>query len=575
MKKRALSVILALALLIGILPIQANAGQLDNGLKYEVHYDYVEITDYTGSDKKVVIPAEIEGLPVTSIDTWAFYHCFGLTRIVIPDSVTYIGVQAFYNCSSLTEIVIPEKVTYIGNEAFSGCSSLTRISVDENNPNYSSDDRGVLFDKNKTLLICAPGAITDTYTIPNSVTDIGELAFRSCGDLTDIVIPENVTSIGYGAFYGCSGLTDIVIPGSVTYFGKDAFYLCSSLTNIVILEGVTYIGDWAFASCTSLTSIVIPNSVTHIGEFAFWDCPRLTGIAIPEGVTSIGYEDFYGCSSLTDIVIPEGVTSISASTFYRCSNLTEIAIPVGVAYIGESAFSGCSSLTSIRFMGNAPQMGNNIFTNVTATAYYPEGNPTWTEDVMQNYGGDITWVPYTPDTPNNPFSDVPAGAWFAEPVLWAMENGITSGTSENSFSPDDRCQRSHVATFLWAAEGKPEPSSYSNLFTDVSSSDWFYKPVLWAVENGITSGVSPDRFGANDVCSRYQVVFFLWKAAGSPEPKTTVNPFTDVNPGHFFYKAVLWAVENGITSGTSDTTFSPTQPCNRAQVVTFLYAAYN
>ena len=226
-------------------------------------------------------------------------------------------------------------------------------------------------------------------------------------------------------------------------------------------------------------------------------------------------------------------------------------------------------------MGNAPQMGNNIFTNVTATAYYPEGNPTWTEDVMQNYGGDITWVPYTPDTPNNPFSDVPAGAWFAEPVLWAMENGITSGTSENSFSPDDRCLRSHVATFLWAAEGKPEPSSYSNLFTDVSSSDWFYKPVLWAVENGITSGVSPDRFGPDDVCNRYQVVFFLWKAAGSPEPTSTQNPFTDVQSTDFFYKAVLWAVENGITSGTSATTFGPTAPCNRAQVVTFLYAAYN
>ena len=532
MKKRALSVILALALLISILPIQANAATLDNGLVYEVYEDHVEITDYTGSATEVVIPAEIEGLPVTSI-----------------------GDHAFYYCSSLTGIVIPDSVTSIGDDAFSYCSSLARISADEKNPNFSSDDRGVLFDKTKTLLICAPGAITDTYTIPNSVTDIGELAFRSCGDLTDIVIPENVTSIGYGAFYGCSGLTDIVIPGSVTYFGKDAFYLCSSLTNIVILEGVTYIGDWAFASCTSLTSIVIPNSVTHIGEYAFWDCPRLTGIVIPEGVTYIG-ED----------------------AFYICSNLTEIAIPVGVAYIGESAFSGCSSLTSIRFMGNAPQMGNNIFTNVTATAYYPEGNPTWTEDVMQNYGGDITWVPYTPDTPdtpNNPFSDVPAGSWFEKPVLWAMENGITSGTSENSFSPNNQCLRSHVATFLWAAEGKPEPSSYSTPFTDVSSSDWFYKPVLWAVENGITSGVSPDRFGANDVCNRYQVVFFLWKAAGSPEPTSTQNPFTDVQSTDFFYKAVLWAVENGITSGVSATQFGPYNPCTRAQVVTFLYAAYN
>ncbi|MBQ4550302.1 MAG: WG repeat-containing protein [Oscillospiraceae bacterium] len=176
---------------------------------------------------------------------------------------------------------------------------------------------------------------------------------------------------------------------------------------------------------------------------------------------------------------------------------------------------------------------------------------------------------------NTPFTDVPSGSWFEAPVLWALENGITSGTSDTTFSPGNQCLRAHVVTFLWNAEKTPEPAAASSSFSDVPAGAWYEKPVLWALENGITSGVSPTKFGAGDVCSRYQVVFFLWKAAGSPEPKTTVNPFTDVNPGHFFYKAVLWAVENGITSGTSDTTFSPAQPCNRAQVVTFLYAAYN
>jgi hypothetical protein len=174
-----------------------------------------------------------------------------------------------------------------------------------------------------------------------------------------------------------------------------------------------------------------------------------------------------------------------------------------------------------------------------------------------------------------PFTDVPASAWYATPVLWALENGITEGTSATTFAPGDKCLRAHVVTFLWNAEGTPAPEATANSFTDVPAGAWYEKPVLWAVEEGITSGVSPTKFGAGDVCSRYQVVFFLWKAAGSPEPKTTVNPFTDVNPGHFFYKAVLWAVENGITSGTSATTFGPTAPCNRAQVVTFLYAAYN
>ena len=180
-----------------------------------------------------------------------------------------------------------------------------------------------------------------------------------------------------------------------------------------------------------------------------------------------------------------------------------------------------------------------------------------------------TWKPL------NPFTDVPAGSWFEAPVLWALENGITEGTSATTFAPGDKCLRAHVVTFLWKAEKSPEPSAYTKSFKDVPSGAWYYKPVHWAVEHGITSGTSDTTFGAADVCSRYQVVYFLWAAAGKPEPKTTHNPFTDVKTSHFFYKAVLWAVENGITSGTSATTFSPTSPCNRAQVVTFLYKAYN
>ena len=179
------------------------------------------------------------------------------------------------------------------------------------------------------------------------------------------------------------------------------------------------------------------------------------------------------------------------------------------------------------------------------------------------------------DAFTNPFTDVPDGSWFEAPVLWALENGITEGTSATTFAPGDKCLRAHVVTFLWKAEKSPEPTAYTKSFKDVPSGAWYYKPVHWAVEHGITSGTSDTTFGAADVCSRYQVVYFLWAAAGKPEPKTTHNPFTDVKTSHFFYKAVLWAVENGITSGTSDTTFSPTTPCNRAQVVTFLYKAYN
>ena len=174
-----------------------------------------------------------------------------------------------------------------------------------------------------------------------------------------------------------------------------------------------------------------------------------------------------------------------------------------------------------------------------------------------------------------PFADVPADSFYYEPVLWALENGITTGATANTFNPNGPCLRAHVVTFLHRAAGNPAPTSTKNPFTDVKSSDFFYKPVLWAVERGITNGTSGTTFGSYDNCNRAAVVTFLWRAAGCPEPKAVNNPFVDVKTTDFFYKAVLWAVENGITNGLDATHFGPAAGCNRAQVVTFLYRAYN
>ena len=177
--------------------------------------------------------------------------------------------------------------------------------------------------------------------------------------------------------------------------------------------------------------------------------------------------------------------------------------------------------------------------------------------------------------PEAPFYDVPADSFYNDPVIWAVENGITNGVSNLLFGSDDSCLRAHVVTFLHRAAGNPEPSSTKNPFTDVKTSDFFYKPVLWAVEKKITNGTSATTFGSYDNCNRAAVVTFLWRAKGSPEPTSTKNPFVDVKSTDFFYKAVLWAVENGITNGIDATHFGPTTGCNRAQVVTFLYRAYN
>ena len=154
-----------------------------------------------------------------------------------------------------------------------------------------------------------------------------------------------------------------------------------------------------------------------------------------------------------------------------------------------------------------------------------------------------------------------------------MEKGITTGTSEKHFSPERACIRAEVVTFLWRAAGCPEPESTVNPFVDVNESDYFYKPVLWAVEKGVTNGVDDNHFNPAGTCLRAEVVTFLWRANGSPVSSTEIT-FTDVPADSFYANAVAWALEKGITNGTSATTFGAADACNRAQVVTFLYRAY-
>ena len=174
-----------------------------------------------------------------------------------------------------------------------------------------------------------------------------------------------------------------------------------------------------------------------------------------------------------------------------------------------------------------------------------------------------------PETPV--FTDVPTSAYYYDAVLWAVENGVTEGTSATTFSPDMSCTRAQMVTFLWRAAGSPEPVTTTNPFTDVNSGVYYYDAVLWAVEQGITSGTSATTFAPDATCTRAQTVTFLYRAAGSPA--VSGGSFSDVSADAYYADAVAWAVSEGVTVGTSDTTFSPDMNCTRAQIVTFMYRA--
>ena len=411
-----------------------------------------------------------------------------------------------------------------------------------------------------------------------TLTEDGTLTISGTGDMADIeyldyspwweyrdtiiavIIEDGVTSIGECAFRFLTSLTSVTIPDSVTTIGWYAFYSCDSLTSITIPDSVTFIDSYAFAGC-GLTSITIPDSVTSISTFTFWCCYDLKEVNLGSGITSIETWAFLSCTGLTSIVIPANVTRIEGAVFENCTNLAEIW-----------------------FEGSAPEFvegGYETFEDLTLTIYYPDNDASWTEDIMQDYGGTITWVPYTPGSTGDTeeteelslaFSDVSSSEYYYDAVQWAVENGVTTGTTSSTFSPDSACTRAQVVTFLYRAAGEPSVSGIENPFTDVSSGDYYYNAVLWAVENGITTGTTASTFSPEDTCTRGQVVTFLYRYAGTGVAEAD-NPFTDVSSSEYYYNAVLWAVENGVTTGTTTSTFSPENSCTRAHVVTFLYRA--
>ncbi len=297
---------------------------------------------------------------VASIGNSAFENCSSLATITISESVTSIGFWAFRNCNNLASIKIPESVTSIGTSVFTDCSKLKEITVNEKNKEYSSKD-GNLYDKaQKKLIQYAVGKQDTTFSIPGSVTSIGDNAFSGCVSLTSITIPKGVTEIGTSAFSDCVGLISILIPEGVANIGEYTFSGCTKLASVTFPDGITNIDYSAFEDCSSLTTVTIPESVTTIGSAVFAGCTKLKEIIVNEKNKFYSSKDgnLYNRAQTsllqyalgkTDLsyVIPEGVTDIREGAFSGCGSLNLVSVPKSVTTIGSGAFANCSKLKEI------------------------------------------------------------------------------------------------------------------------------------------------------------------------------------------------------------------------------------
>ena len=551
-------------------------------------------------------------LPVgmETIGDSAFSYCTGLKSVSIPNTVTKIDFSAFYGCDALTEVLIPASVTTIKASAFGRCAALKAITVAAENPAYSSDSKGILFNKDKTSLIQAPCAI-DSYVIPEGVTKIESSAFDSCKALTSVTMPNTVTEAGFSAFESCGALNEVKLSDSLTTMSSGMFWKCTALKKIVIPAAVRQIKSSAFYGCSALQCALFLGDAPEVSADAF--------------DMSYGYGIGYGTIAGLTLYYIDGKAGWTTPTWGDKAYQTETWDGVTFPHIHEYATTvvaptctengytlntcACGNSytdTSIEALGHYYKDGlctrcgakdpdyvghiHKYYEHITLPTCSAKGYTTFSCSCGESYRDNYTDAlgheykdgkctrcgKIDPSTVNVSFRDVSKNAWYKEAVDYAVSNGLMNGMGNNTFEPDTATNRAMLVTILWRYAGSPVDGT--NDFADVPNGQWFTQAVAWAAKNGIVTGVGNNKFDPEGKLTREQLATILFRYAKMCEIDTSARAefgkFEDGKKVQSWSKeAVQWAVAEGIIGGTSENGklyLDPQGNATRAQVATIL-----
>ncbi|MBR0441503.1 MAG: leucine-rich repeat protein [Firmicutes bacterium] len=576
------------------------------------------------------------GSGLKTLTSHAFRLCSSLKNVTIKSGVTEIGDEVFFQCSDLKNITIPASVKKVGENVFHECLGFN-IDVEDLSSWFDLEIKGGGL---SSYSLSVNGEPLKVLTLPEGSESVENNAFANCGGFEKVIIPDGVTSIGSSAFSNCGELKEVVIPSSVKTIGKDAFYGCASLAELDIPEGVESIGESAFEDCEDLASVSFPASLKSVGSRVFFNDPSLMEVTLPEGLTEIGSHAFGfmpGYDPKTFAEIEEalegfrvtGVTGSQADLYALKNGLaffdpaaaadrTELEEAVSAAealkeedYSEESfarlkeALDAAKALPEdadqeavaaaaravdeavkaleadspaaqnkkdlAKAIEEAEKLEKDKYTEDTtavldlvlsgAKTALSSDDPAEIDKALQAL---TKFLDGLEEKSPIPFTDVAKEEYFYDAVVWAFtaEPQITDGTSPTTFSPGNTCTRAQVVTFLWRSQGCPEPETKVNPFADVAESDWFYKPVLWAVEKGITDGTGPTTFSPKSTCRNSHILTFIYRAVGEPE-KT--------GQGSWWADAFNWANFGGLLKGSYTGTYDVNADCPRANVVYYLH----